>query len=210
MHVVDRQHQESGYSLTPSEKFDPAKTVGFDGSGVFTARCGKCDAEIQAGHSRDRRLPPEAVLQMFRKKGWHVHLRKPKLNVCDKCLNPPKQVIKEEIVMPPVLPVAMPNGAAPPLPRALTPIESRKVNALLEAHFDTDRGRYEPAWDDEHVAIEANAPRASVTKFRDEAYGRLKTFDDIEKVLNDLHTLKAMADELEKQVIVIRNKRLVL
>lgn len=73
----------------------------------------------------------------------------------------------------------------------------RRVFAMLDDNFDTDRRLYRSGWSDERIAKEASASLEFVTKYRREAYGELAEHPEIGRLRDDI---KAMDELYTKQL----------
>jgi hypothetical protein len=94
-------------------------------------------------------------------------------------------------------PVSEPAAQPPkvvPL-RVLTAHQTAKLSIKLDTVFDPETGKYTSDWTDQKIAEHLDIPRANVTAFRDEAFGKLKVNPDLDKALE---MLARMEDELSK------------
>ncbi len=92
-------------------------------------------------------------------------------------------------------------------PRPLTPLETRKAFNLLDKLFDDVAGRYATGWSDERVAAEIDVPRASLTAARDEAYGKLKSNPEVDKLLELVERLQKESDQIDKQIATLTGEQ---
>ncbi len=166
--------------------------------GIFEATCGHCGGHSYVGGPKDIRMPPEWVRKLFAKQGWLVHHRREKLNRCADCVSSLPAPDPKEGIM---------SSVATLAPRQMTGSEIRKVTGLLDEHFDDTAGRYASGWDDEKIATQANVPRLSVARLREEGWSKLKSFPDIEDLKSELASMVKMLKELELRVLVAEKKR---
>ena len=106
-------------------------------------------------------------------------------------------------------------------PRALSAGQYRKVINLLEEHFHDTAGLYATGWSDQRIAEEVDAPRASVAKLREEAFGVLKIDPAVKAELDALQVAINKANDdiavfsdrsskhlasLESRVVALKHK----
>ena len=82
-------------------------------------------------------------------------------------------------------------------PRALTVEERAAVRALLDRHFDDERGAYVIGYSDKRVGIEAEVPWRAVTNLREAAYGPIL----IDPEMEELHNRLAGLDKNEQRLV---------
>lgn len=85
-------------------------------------------------------------------------------------------------------------------PRVLTPKETARLSIEIDNHFDPETGKYMGGVNDEMIALKLDLPRASVTAFRDEAFGPLKTNPEVDRAMGILARLECEYSTLRPEV----------
>jgi hypothetical protein len=84
--------------------------------------------------------------------------------------------------------------------RTITPLTvsaMRKVFALLEDHFDPEKGEYQNGYSDDRIAKETNISVDGVKKYRVDGFGKLRApteLDAVKRQLDELETLFLKTD----------------
>jgi hypothetical protein len=74
--------------------------------------------------------------------------------------------------------------------REATPLEMRRIFALVEGHFDETKGCYLNGYNDERVSKELNLPRALIAKVREESGLKIKGNPEVIALRSELEALK--------------------
>ncbi len=136
-------------------------------------------------------LPPEAVLGMFKKRGWRVHERR-----AEGWISPQGQVAKESVD--PMSEIAkLPVQAGPPDP---DPRLLREIMLALGDAFDPDTGKWAAGKSDAAVAKEVDCAVGVVTKIRRRYFGEEAIPPELAAIKNDLDAAKGMIRELSARV----------
>lgn len=163
--------------------------------------CRNCGAKGEIGVSD--KLSARSVLKLFRRAGWSAARPNSTNCTCPACIAGRKEPAKMIAIVPPPPPrdgsAVKPPPAPPaaPAPAAPSPKLSRAVFAMLEDHFDEQRGAYRDGWNDDRVAAETGASPAFVSALRNEAFGPLKD-PEIDAIRRDL-------DELNRRITNTRS-----
>ena len=176
---VHRQHANKGYDLSGR---------------CYWAGCGAKGCEKFVTFNGDGHLPPIAIFKRFQALGWIIGERNAKHNRCPDCQSARGQKVNPNVEL---LKMAE-NVRQISEVRAATPIEFRKIQTLLDDHFD--EGTYLDGYDDERVAKEVNVPRALVTKVREEAWGPIKIDPIGRQILDEIEVVKSQIAEIEARV----------
>lgn len=184
-------HQGQSYVLSRHD-------FGAGDTSCFEIACGKCKSRAWAGNHSDMRLPSDAVHQIFRKIGWIVDPRKGTANRCPECQLHPKTSDQRINIM---------ASVASILPRQLSGSEIRKVSDLLNDHFDEKAGAFVQGWDDKKIAETVNVPRAAVTRLREEGWGKIRVFPEIESLKSELAAIRGMLADVETKVAAAEKRR---
>lgn len=160
---------------------------------VARAICG-CGAHHDLSVTKaDRSMPPDEIVKKFIAAGWTRARRNAPL-LCPACSGRDNKVVKlEDRKM-------SKTETAQPAMRELTPAEKRKVRELLDGHFDEELGAYLDGYSDERIAAEVMAPRAAVTKIREDAYGPIKVDPELQAIRERLDKLEKDAGALLETV----------
>jgi hypothetical protein len=136
-------------------------------------------------------LPPEAVLSMFKKRGWQVHERR-----AGGWISPKGQEAKERIdPMSEINKLPPQTGAPAPDPKLL-----REIMLALGDAFDPDTGKWSAGKSDESVAKEVDCAVAVVTRVRRQYFGEEAVPAEMTALKNDLDAARGMLRDLSVRV----------
>lgn len=197
--------------MTPGARdlFDMLRAGGGDRSRVYRIACARCGAHADAS-ANGPSLPPEAIANLFRARGWGVSLRRRADHLCADCAGKSARHRGDTATMirtgdsrgknesaPPPAPA---RADPPPMP---TREDKRIIFAKLEeVYLDESRG-YSDGWTDHKVAGDLNVPRAWVAMVRDDNFGPDRTGEELRALTAEIAAALAeaqtIADELRRQ-----------
>jgi hypothetical protein len=166
----------------------------------FVVHCGACPATERI-HLHVN-MTPEAVKHKFRNRDWVIerhHADGHRCPTCRRAAQPAPTSKKETPVMANNV-TALPAGSAAPGSAAVrdaTPLEMRRIFALVEGHFDEAKGCYTGGYTDERVARELGLPRALITRVREESGLKIKGNPEVIALRADIDGLKDLLSGLE-------------
>jgi hypothetical protein len=142
-------------------------------SAVFAvAHCSKCPATSDVRLGQGSSLEPEGVAKKLRARGWTI-AGTAAGDLCPRCAgrNTPLSKSQKRAAYCRIagVPRAKPEEtkvSAAEKPKAPTINDRRRIMDALEAHYDTDAGRYSKAFTDDALAATLDVPRAWVAEIR--------------------------------------------
>jgi len=167
----------------------------------WRAQCDQCGA-VETRHWGDL-SDPRLAEKKFKARGWTFG----KVAVCSACTAKPKHPPRQRATAQTKVSPMTDRKPNPPQPRNLTIEERARVRETLEVYFDAEKGFYTDGYSDKRVGQELDLPWASVAKFRDFAFGPIRSHPLLEEIRTGiaavektLATLKTKAADLEQRL----------
>lgn len=162
---------------------------------VVRCLCGATDSIYSGSHSRQ--LPPDAVVRMFKQRGWAVG----KTGAGDQCPSCSTRKVAQTMSTPNTPPTGatvVPMIPAADPPRQPTKEESRIVFLKLNEVYEGEGVGYSAGWSDKRVAQDLGVPRIWVEDVRRQFFGDARDSEDIRAALQKAAELAETLKELHR------------
>lgn len=153
-----------------------------------------------------KRLPPQAILKMFQRRGWKMGNKTMECGDCLKIAGEIRKInnmTKAKNVTP--IPIRSdPLTVTDPDPVVTEPVvnlrKQREIFDLLEEAFDEKEGCYKGGMSDKLIAETADMSVEFIAKLRREAFGEIKTDPQVIELVNRFAELHSVLKDINAKV----------